>query len=227
MQYDPIALSNYYRQRPQQVWRRRLAITNEFSIFGMGLMRDWIGRRVDQNQRQRARKFTEKLTRLGATFIKLGQILSCRPDLVPPIYIEELANLQDQLPPFDNAIAHSIINSELGYYYWEVFAELSDRPVAAASFGQVYKGKLKSGEAIAVKVQRPDLEETISLDIYILRRFAARVQASFPIIRSDLVALIDEVAARLFEEMDYTQEGRNAEKFANLYGGNILHIAVE
>lgn len=218
MQYDPIALSNHYRQRPQQVWRRRLTITNEFSSFGMSLTRDWVGRRVGPNQRQRARKFCEKLTGLGATFIKLGQILSCRPDLMPPLYIEELANLQDQLPPFDNAIAHSIINSELGRHYSEVFAELSPHPVAAASLGQVYKGKLQSGETVAVKVQRPGLVETISLDIYILRRLAARAQRAFSVIRSDLVALIDELAAGLFEEMDYTQEASNAERFANLYG---------
>lgn len=224
MQYDPIALSNHYRQRPQEVWSRRLTITNEFSTFGMSLTRDWIGRRVAPNQRQRARKFCQKLTHLGATFIKLGQILSCRPDLMPPVYIEELANLQDQLPPFDNAIAHSIINEEIGCYYWEVFAELSPLPVAAASFGQVYKGKLKSGEAVAVKVQRPDLAEIISLDIYILRRLAARVQASFSVIRSDLVALIDELATGLFEEMDYTKEASNAERFANLYGDENITV---
>lgn len=180
-------------------------------------MRDWLGRQVDKNQRQRARKLCEKLTNLGATFIKLGQILSCRPDLVPPIYLEELANLQDQLPPFDNAIAHSIINSELGCHYFDIFAELSSEPVAAASLGQVYKGKLRTGEAVAVKVQRPGLFESISLDIYILRQLAARAQATFSVIRSDLIALIDELAARLFEEMDYTKEASNALEFAHLY----------
>ncbi|GAB4294956.1 MAG: AarF/ABC1/UbiB kinase family protein [Oscillatoriaceae cyanobacterium] len=219
MQYDSAALTEYYRQRPLSVWVRSLAILIEFGSFALGLVWDWFWRRLQpRHQVARARQLRHKLTELGSTFIKLGQILSCRPDVIPPVYLEELANLQDQLPAFPNEIAYDIIKSELGYPWPAIYAEISDTPVAAASLGQVYKAQLKTGETVAVKVQRPGLKDIISLDIYILRRFGAWAQASIWFIRSDLVGIIDELATRLFEEMDYANEGRNAERFAALYG---------
>jgi len=158
------------------------------------------------------------LTNLGPAYIKIGQALSTRPDLVPPVYLDELTRLQDQLPPFPNDIAYHFIELELGAPAEEVFAELSADPVAAASLGQVYKGRLKTGEAVAVKVQRPGLAGRITLDLFILRQLAKFATNNISRIRSDLVAIMDEFGARIFEEMDYTHEGENAQRFAELYG---------
>ncbi|NEP36347.1 AarF/ABC1/UbiB kinase family protein [Moorena sp. SIO3B2] len=225
MQYEPRTISDYYRQRSRLVWGRRIALVGALITFSIRLAWDFVTGSLTQNQPQRAWEFREKLTELGPTFIKLGQILSCRPDIVPPIYLEELTKLQDQLPPFPNHIAYQLIEEELGDNYNNIYGSLIEKPVAAASLGQVYKGTLKTGEIVAVKVQRPGLVECISLDIYILRKIAAWAQESISFVHSDLVALIDELAISLFEEMDYTQEGRNAERFAELYG-DINNIAV-
>jgi predicted unusual protein kinase regulating ubiquinone biosynthesis (AarF/ABC1/UbiB family) len=170
------------------------------------------------NQKRRASQLREILTKLGPTYIKIGQALSTRPDLVPPLYLEELTRLQDQLPSFPNQVAHRFIQEELGKPPEEIYAELSPQPIAAASLGQVYQGKLKTGELVAVKVQRPDLVKRIAEDIHIMRTFASWAQRNIKRVRSDLIGITDEFAARIFEEMNYVQEGRNAEKFAELYG---------
>lgn len=215
--YNAEGITVSYRQRPLLVWKRQFIVVQTFLSLIVRLGWDKLTSRIVQNQLLRASQLREKLTKLGPTFIKLGQILSCRPDLVPPVYIEELANLQDQLPPFANELAYQILEDEFGCSYDQIYAELSPHPVAAASLGQVYRGKLKTGELVAVKVQRPNLIPCVALDIYILRHLAAWVQKTFKVIHSDLVALIDELASRLFEEIDYCQEAANAERFAQLY----------
>lgn len=216
--YDPIAIEAYYRRRPLLVLSRWLRIL--WPVFWLLFNRWWdrITGQSKQNQLRRAIALRETLTRLGPAYIKVGQALSTRPDLLPAVYLEELTKLQDELPPFPNEVAFQFIEEELGAPPAELFAELSDHPIAAASLGQVYRGKLHSGEEVAVKVQRPGLAESITLDIYILRGVAYWAKRLIKEIRSDLVAILDEFAARLFEEMDYTQEARNAERFARLYG---------
>jgi predicted unusual protein kinase regulating ubiquinone biosynthesis (AarF/ABC1/UbiB family) len=216
--YDAEAIADYYRQRPLQVWGRVLAISFPFVMFMIRLWWDKQTGRVVKNQSQRAKTLREILTNLGPAYIKVGQALSTRPDLVPPSYLEELTLLQDQLPPFPNEVAFRFIEEELGDRPENIYAELSPDPIAAASLGQVYKGKLKTGETVAVKVQRPGLAQLITLDIYILRLLAAWATNTFKRIRSDLVGIMDEFGARIFEEMDYTHEGQNAERFAKLYG---------
>lgn len=219
VRYDPVAIADYYGARPLQAWGRRLGIIWPLVTFALSLMLDRKTGRSPQNQRRRAAQLREMLTKLGPAFIKIGQALSTRPDLVPPIYLEELAKLQDQLPAFPNEVAYQFIEEELGARPEEIYAELSADPVAAASLGQVYKGKLKTGETVAVKVQRPGLAESMALDVYILRTLAIWAQKTFKKrIKSDLVGIMDEFASRIYEEMDYTQEGRNAERFAQLYG---------
>ncbi|UBF26992.1 AarF/ABC1/UbiB kinase family protein [Kovacikia minuta CCNUW1] len=218
VRYDPEANTAYYRQRPFQVAVRFLRIFVPFFTFSFGLWWDSRTGTNDRKQRQQAVQLREMLTRLGPAFIKVGQAVSTRPDLVPPIYLEELAKLQDQLPPFDNAVAYQFIEEELGSPPEEIYAELTENPIAAASLGQVYKGKLKTGEVVAVKVQRPGLAQGIALDMYILRQLAGLIQKNVKRVRSDLVGIMDEFAARIYEEMDYNHEGRNAERFAKLYG---------
>ncbi|MCS7030637.1 MAG: AarF/ABC1/UbiB kinase family protein [Gloeomargarita sp. SKYG116] len=219
--YDPEQIAQVYDAQRFRVWRRALAIVGPLLWFALQLGFDRLTGQLKRREAHRARQFRELLTALGPAAIKIGQALSTRPDLVPPVYLEELTLLQDQLPPFPNEVAYQFIEEELGQKPEVLFAELSPQPVAAASLGQVYKGRLHSGEWVAVKVQRPGLVEQISLDIYILRHLLAWVKKRVKRIRSDLVAILDEFATRLYEEMDYTQEGLNAEKFARLYG----HIA--
>jgi len=218
LRYDPVAIAAHYRSRFFQVWGRVVAIFTPFLFFAVGLWSDRTTGRLKRNEARRARRLREILTNLGPAYIKVGQALSTRPDLVPPVYLEELTKLQDQLPPFPNEVAYQFIEEELGDRPEYIFAELSPDPLAAASLGQVYRGKLKTGEDVAVKVQRPGLAERITLDLYILRRMAIWATNTFKRIRSDLVGIMDEFGARIFEEMDYTHEGYNAERFAQLYG---------
>ncbi|MDZ8089926.1 MAG: AarF/ABC1/UbiB kinase family protein [Nostoc sp. DedQUE12b] len=216
--YDPVVIAAHYQNRPLQVVRRIFAVLGPALSFAFGLWSDSKRGIVVKNDRRRATQLRVLLTKLGPAYIKIGQALSTRPDLVPPVYLEELTKLQDQLPPFPNEIAYQFIKEELGAPPEEVYAELSAQPIAAASLGQVYKGKLKTGEEVAVKVQRPDLREGITIDLYILRNLAAWVQKKVKKVRSDLVGILDELGDRIFEEMDYIHEGENAERFFELYG---------
>ncbi|NER35482.1 MAG: AarF/ABC1/UbiB kinase family protein [Oscillatoria sp. SIO1A7] len=219
VRYDPLAIASYYSQRPLQVFMRRLSIIWPLISFAFSLWWDKKTGQSDKHQQKRAAQLRKTLTKLGPAFIKIGQALSTRPDLVPPLFLEELTKLQDQLPPFDNEIAYGFIEEELGDRPENLFAELSETPVAAASLGQVYKGKLKTGETVAVKVQRPGLKESMGLDVYILRELAIWAVKKFKKrIKSDLVGIMEEFGARIYEEMDYQQEGRNADKFRELYG---------
>lgn len=218
--YDIQAIANYYKNKPLLVWARCLAIFVPMLWFIAVLYWDRFTGKLSKNAPKRAVQIRELLTKLGPAFIKIGQALSTRPDIVPPLYMEELAHLQDQLPAFDNAIAFQFIREELGDDPHTIYQEISDHPIAAASLGQVYKGKLRSGETVAIKVQRPDIAAGIALDIYILRGIAGWLKRTFKFIRSNLTGILDEFAGRIFEEMDYTHEGQNAERFARYYSHN-------
>ncbi|NET01293.1 MAG: AarF/ABC1/UbiB kinase family protein [Sphaerospermopsis sp. SIO1G2] len=216
--YNPQKIAAHYQSRLGQVFKRILTVLKPTLLYFLGLW--WDQRRgiALKDNRRRAVQLRELLTRLGPAYIKIGQALSTRPDLVPPICLEELTKLQDQLPAFPNEIAYQFIEEELGDKPAEIYAELSPQPIAAASLGQVYKGKLKNGEEVAVKVQRPDLREKITIDLYILRKLAGWIQKNLKRVRSDLVGILDELGDRIFEEMDYIHEGENAERFFELYG---------
>jgi predicted unusual protein kinase regulating ubiquinone biosynthesis (AarF/ABC1/UbiB family) len=216
--YDPLAIEAHYRQHPLQVWTRLWLIVMPFVWFALRLWWDRQVGHIEQNQARRAAQIRKILTKLGPAYIKVGQALSTRPDLVPPVYLDELTKLQDQLPPFANELAFQFIEEALGDRPENIYAELSPDPIAAASLGQVYKGRLKTGESVAVKVQRPGLAQRITLDLYILRQLAAWATKNVKRVRSDLVGIADEFGARIFEEMDYNHEGHNAERFAQLYG---------
>ncbi|MBW4452173.1 MAG: AarF/ABC1/UbiB kinase family protein [Nostoc indistinguendum CM1-VF10] len=214
--YNPEAIARYYSYRPWLAWGRLLRIIFSFAGFILSLKWDEWQDKVEQNKGKRAIQLRELLTRLGPTFIKVGQALSTRPDLIRKDFLEELIKLQDQLPPFDNAIAYQIIEAELDRPIHECFSELSPSPVAAASLGQVYRGRLISGEEVAVKVQRPNLRPTLTRDLYLLRWGASWVAPWLPLnLGHDLTLIVDEFGTKLFEEIDYINEGRNAEKFAS------------
>jgi predicted unusual protein kinase regulating ubiquinone biosynthesis (AarF/ABC1/UbiB family) len=213
--YDSQAIANHYRSRPWRVIWRSLRVTLLFAGFILGLKwDDWRGV-AERNKFKRAAQLRRILIQLGPTFIKVGQALSTRPDLIRRDFLDELIKLQDQLPPFPTDLAFRIIQTELDAEVDEIFAFISPSPVAAASLGQVYRAKLKSGEEVAVKVQRPDLLPTLTLDLYIMRWAAGWLAPWLPLnLGHDLASIVDEFGTKLFEEVDYLNEGRNAEKFA-------------
>jgi predicted unusual protein kinase regulating ubiquinone biosynthesis (AarF/ABC1/UbiB family) len=213
--YNPQAIASYYNQRPWLVIWRAITIIWLFVGLGVGLLLDRSIGHIEANKYERASRLREILTQLGPTYIKVGQALSTRPDLVRKDFLEELIKLQDQLPAFDNELAMQIIESQLKRSVEELYKEISPRPVAAASLGQVYKARLYTGEEVAVKVQRPNLLPVITRDLYLMRWAATWIKPFLPLNLGDnLTVIVDEFGVKLFEEIDYENEGRNAEKFA-------------
>ncbi len=222
LRYDPDAITRLYVGHPQRLFRRIWQTLVPIGLYLTGVGFDWFTGQLATAGRARARakECADLLVALGPAFIKAGQALSTRPDIIPPVLLEELAQLQDQLPGFDSALAMACIEEDLGAPVDTIFAELEREPISAASLGQVHRGVLRSGERVAVKVQRPGLREQITLDLYIVRNIAGWVNRNVGLVRSDLVGLIDELGKRVFEEMDYINEAANAEKFAALHRDN-------
>ncbi|EEF38600.1 Ubiquinone biosynthesis protein coq-8, putative [Ricinus communis] len=216
--YSPELLASKYGSKPIEVLRRTLEILTALSSFALKLYLDQRNGVFNINKKLRATELRRIFTRLGPTFVKLGQGLSTRPDICPPEYLEELSELQDALPTFPDEEAFSCIEKELGLPLDSIFSSISPSPIAAASLGQVYKAQLKSsGHIVAVKVQRPGIEEAIGLDFYLIRGLGILINKYVDIITSDVVALIDEFARRVYQELNYVQEGQNARRFRKLY----------
>lgn len=165
---------------------------------------------------KRAEKFRETLIRLGPFYIKLGQALSTRPDILPNAYCQELSKLQDQIPPFPTRIAVRTIESQMGSRIADLFADISPEPIAAASLGQVYKAHLHSGELVAVKVQRPGMAPLLTLDALLFHMIGGQLKR-FAKARKDLLVAVNETVRHMFDEIDYVLEGKNADRFATLY----------
>jgi predicted unusual protein kinase regulating ubiquinone biosynthesis (AarF/ABC1/UbiB family) len=169
----------------------------------------------DARLARQAEWLREKLITLGPTFIKIGQALGTRGDLLPLPYIKELTTLQDQVPAFPTAEAFARIETELGRSVYDAYAEIDAEPIAAASLGQVYRARLHNGQEVAVKVQRPNLHKTISFDIVVLHKLVTLTNRFFPRANenADWEGMLREFQLTVFEEMDYAREGRNAERF--------------
>ena len=161
------------------------------------------------------------LLRLGPTFIKVGQQFSTRVDVLSPQFIRELEKLQDRVPPFPTDIAREILTEELGKPIDDVFDDFDDVALAAASLGQVHLAKLKTtGEQVIIKVQRPGLKEIFDIDLKNLRVIAKWLQSVDPKndgAKRDWVAIFDETARVLYDEVDYTNEAQNATDFAKQF----------
>lgn len=158
------------------------------------------------------------LEELGTTFIKLGQILSTRPDLVTPAYQAELTKLQDTAPPVPAAEIRRVIEGSLGKPASQLFATFDDRPLAAASIGQVHAATLHDGTEVVVKVRRPHVVEKVELDLEILQSIARRAQRAWDWAeRYDLEALVREFSETMKRELDYRLEARNAQRFALMF----------
>jgi len=223
LSYDPEILREYFDKLPGLQFQRILQIVST----GAPLIGNIIWNRITGNtgadaQVAQAAKFNEIVTTLGPFFIKLGQALSIRPDLLSPRAMVELQKLCDKVPSYSTDIAMMTLEEELSGKFGrpvkkeDVFSEITPAPVAAASLGQVYRAVLRepAGEIVAVKVQRPAVLETVSLDLYLIRKLAKFTQWLQNVglrdsRRTDFVSLLDEFAARIYEELDYNKECAN------------------
>jgi ubiquinone biosynthesis protein len=215
--------------------RRFQQIAQILARHGFGELLDLLGaapvfplaralrRRPSLGPPQRLRMALEEL---GPTFVKLGQVLSTRPDLLPPAYIAELARLQDTVPPAPWEPVRAQLEAELGAPVEEVFATLDPEPIAAASLAQVHAATLPDGAEVVVKVQRPDIEATINVDLDILADVARLLQTRTPLGELyDLPGIVEEFAATLRAELDFYREGHNADRFrANFADEPYLYI---
>ncbi len=213
--YDLSVIIQYYNWRPWLPILRFLEITFKFAGFAFGL---WLDRSRGYPLAQRPRRAEQLrriLTDLGPGTIKIGQALSTRPDLVPQYYMDELTKLQDNLPPFASSLALRLVEEQLRAPLTAYFTEFDPNPVAAASLGQVHRARLCTGESVAVKVQRPNLVRKLTLDLYLLRRLAVWFGPRLPLnLGFNLDLIVDEFGSKLFEEIDYVNEGQNCERFA-------------
>ena len=227
LHYDPEIISKIYKKNPKRLlkrlWQTLIPIIGYIIAVGWDKLTGQLNK--ESQARYRASQLTKLLVELGPAFVKAGQALSTRPDIIPVVLLEELSELQDQLPGFNGERAMELIEEDLNKNINDIFININKEPISAASLGQVHKATLKNGDHVAVKVQRPGLREQITLDLYIVRNIAYWLKNNIGLIRSDLVALIDELGKRVFEEMDYINEAENAEKFRNMHKAN-LKIAV-
>ncbi|NJR22852.1 MAG: AarF/ABC1/UbiB kinase family protein [Richelia sp. CSU_2_1] len=172
-------------------------------------------------RRLRAHWLVNTLLNLGPTFIKIGQSLSTRADLLPLEYIKELGQLQDRVPEFSSEEAIALIESELGKDIYALYRDFDPFPIAAASLGQVHKARLHTGEDVIVKVQRPGLQRLFDLDVKAVHQVMRFCEHYFPGTRKyDLESIYREFFKILFQEIDYVQEGKNADRFARNFQGH-------
>ena len=181
----------------------------------LNIPRRWRRRRdIPGDAMTNPRRFRRALEDLGPTFIKFGQILSTRSDIMPPEYLEELSFLQDEVPPVSWEEAKEVVETELGAPVEELFAQVDPVPIASASLAQVHVARLVSGEEVVVKIQRPNLENTVNLDLDIIYDLAQtahqRISAAS---RFEVGDLAEEFASGLRTEMNFRREAWNADRF--------------
>ncbi len=178
---------------------------------------------VEKTRGERIRLFLEEM---GPTFVKIGQVASTRPDLVPEDIITELSKLQSHVPPFPYEKVEEIIEESLGARVDDIFETLDHDAIGSASIGQVHKGVLITGEAVAVKVQRPNIEKIVRNDLEILHNLAMMAESRLEWARQyQLMDMIEEFSRAIIDELDYTIEGRNTEKISRQFTGDeTVHI---
>jgi len=233
--YDGDAIERLYNRNPLKVVERLVDVGIPLGWWYLTTRWDnatWQTPIYTETQQEyfksiRGRQLREALVDTNSvTFIKSGQALSLRPDLVKiPQYVDELTKLQDEVGTFPNDQAMKIIEEDLGAPPKEIFDFIEEYPVASASIGQVYKCRIRAtNQTVAVKVQRPDAFRSAALDMFILRNFA-RFFKKWKNLRSDMIGIADEFGKQLFGELNYEQEARNCLRFKQLYG-NIEGIYV-
>lgn len=202
-------------------------LARQIDIFGSAatlLFYLWWDKTVAHNsprhRHRRAQWLVGTLLDLGPTFIKIGQALSTRGDLLPLEYVQALGQLQDQVPSFSPEEAIALIESEFGKSIYALYRDFDHFPIASASLGQVHKARLHTGEDVVVKVQRPGLEKLFNLDFEVLHRLIRFASRYLPGTRKyDLEAIYHEFFNLLYLEIDYIHEGKNADRFRENFSG--------
>ncbi|KAG6770887.1 hypothetical protein POTOM_026586 [Populus tomentosa] len=194
---------------------RGVEIVWNLGLYWSNLAYDFLVGRDEEVVPYRARQLRNLLCDLGPSFIKAGQVLASRPDIIREDYMNELCILQDDVPPFPNQVAFNIIEEELGQPLEAVFSKISPQTIAAASLGQVYRATLRAtGEDVAIKVQRPQIEPIIFRDLFLFRTLASFLNGiSLQKLGCNAELIVDEFGEKLLEELDYTLEARNIEDF--------------
>ncbi len=185
------------------------------SFISRSRMEEQLEKQMDEVEAHELRELFEDL---GPAFVKLGQFLGNRPDLIPPQFANELQKLQDDASPFPAKKAREIIEEELGQDIEDIFEEFYNEPMAAASIGQVHEATLKTGEEVVVKVQRPDIEERVKADLELIERFTRTLEDMYA--ESEIYQpheVTKEFKSMLEKELDYTSEARNAQRFRNAF----------
>ncbi|WP_055076898.1 AarF/ABC1/UbiB kinase family protein [Pseudanabaena sp. 'Roaring Creek'] len=209
--------------RTIDIWRT--VLTFSWMIWLDNKKWSYVGGKTEAKVKKRTRKraiwLRESMLQLGPTFIKVGQLLSTRADILPAESVEELSKLQDKVPAFTAAKAKQIIESDLAKPIDRMFGYFDPIPLAAASLGQVHKAQLHTGEEIVVKVQRPGLLKLFAIDLGILKRIAQYFQNHPKYGRGrDWVGIYEECSKILYQEADYLNEGRNADIFRRNFRGD-------
>jgi ubiquinone biosynthesis protein len=216
-------------------WRKNFHLNRSRQIAGALLTHGWgflrnndetVGGVNSRPAAARPAHLRLALEELGTTFIKLGQILSTRADLLPPEYLAELTKLQDSAPPVPFEAIRETLVAELGQPIENVFAEFDSQPLAAASIGQAHAATLPDGTEVVVKIRRPGVVEAVNEDLDILKELAASASRHLEFAdRYDLVGLVEEFSQTLRAELDYIREGHSAERFAeNFVGDPGIHV---
>ncbi len=186
------------------------------AVFAKHGLKELFGRPDEEGavgRRRQAKRLRTALEDLGPTFCKLGQILSTRPDLLPPEFVEELATLQDNVPPLTEAEVVAVMEQELGVPWEDVFETIEPKPLAAGTIAQVHRASLATGERVVIKVQRPDAREQIEQDLALLEVFAEKA-AGRPSLRLviDMEAVFHHLSDSLQRELDFRQEASNMQR---------------
>lgn len=214
------------------IFRVRSNLRNTFRfltitwIFTRHLTKNWfyhsffrkVFDRKGKNLTTRPQRIRMIIEDLGPTYVKFGQILADRPDLASEQLREELKKLQASARPFDDGIAHNIIEHELGDPIKKIFSQLDNKHFASASIGQVYKGVLHTGEEVVVKVQRPNIKEKIKLDLVLMKILAKHAVKSYPeLAHFNVVGFVEDFGNNMMKELDYTIEASNMQRFAEMF----------
>ena len=214
-----------HAQRYQEITTAFFENGFSYFVYRLGLSNQIFPKHHDTKERMSKQtigiKLREVLQSLGPTFIKLGQIASTRRDLVPSEIAKELEKLQDQVSGFPFQQVQEIIEMELGEKLEDLFQEFNEKPVASASIGQVHQAVLRTGEMVAVKVQRPDIRSTVQTDLEILDDITRMMEANLSWAKTYQVRkMMAEFSNSLLAELDYQTEGRNGERIAKQFQDN-------